>query len=195
MALDNYRDISVSSSEVGTGFQFEFACAHCSRRWKSDFKPYRVGQLSNLIMRFGWIVGFRHGASHHLGSAADMGAAGARNNALEAARAQAAKQFRDCGSCSETVCEDCWSTRDGSCKKCAGQQTAEAGHTNHPSSVARGGSAPAGLACPNCRTALNGGRFCAECGFDMASTHKSCPSCGTMVERQTRFCGDCGHSF
>jgi hypothetical protein len=82
MALGNYRDISVSSAEVGAGFQFEFSCAHCSRRWKSDFKPYRVGQLSSLITRFGWIVGIRHGAGHHLGSAADMRAAGARNDAL-----------------------------------------------------------------------------------------------------------------
>jgi membrane protease subunit (stomatin/prohibitin family) len=50
-------------------------------------------------------------------------------------------------------------------------------------------------ACPNCRTPSSGGRFCGECGFDMASTHKSCPGCGTMVLRQARFCTDCGHSF
>jgi hypothetical protein len=195
MALGNYRDISVSSDEVGTGFQFEFACAHCPRKWKSAFKPYRVGQLSNLMARFGWIVGLRHGVSHNVGSAADMGAAGARDTALEAACVQAARQFSACSHCGDTVCEDCWSTRDGSCKKCAGQQTAAPAHNNRTPGADRGSSASPALACPNCRTALNGGRFCAECGFDMASTHKTCPSCGTMVERQTRFCGDCGHSF
>jgi predicted amidophosphoribosyltransferase len=42
---------------------------------------------------------------------------------------------------------------------------------------------------------MGGGRFCAECGFDMASTHKSCPGCGTMCARAARFCPDCGHGF
>ena len=195
MALGNYRDISTSGADVGAGFQFEFSCAHCSHRWKSDFKPYRVGQLSSLITRFGWIVGIRHGASHHLGSAADMRASGARNDALEAASKVAAKHFSHCGQCDESVCTDCWSARDGSCKKCAGQHSGQAASDGRAAVADRGRGGSAGAACPNCRTALNGGRFCAECGFDMASTHKTCPSCGTMVERQTRFCGDCGHSF
>ena len=195
MALDNYRELSVSSSEVGTGFQFEFHCAQCSRKWKSAFKPYRRGQLSNLMARFGWMVGIGHGASHHLGNASDMGLHGARESALGAAREQAARMFTTCNACSDTVCEDCWSARDSSCKKCAGQHTAEAGRNERNAGAAAGRGASAAMACPNCRTALNGGRFCAECGFDMASTHKTCPSCGTMVERQTRFCGDCGHSF
>lgn len=194
MALDNYRDLSVSSSEVGAGFQFEFACAHCARKWKSAFKPYRVGQLSAFLNRFGWIVGAKHGASHQVGNAADVGQQGARESALAAAREQATKLYATCGECRETVCADCWSARDGRCNKCLGQQAAEARHGSGQSS-ARAGAASSAMACPNCRTAMSGGRFCAECGFDMASTHKSCPSCGTMVERQTRFCGDCGHSF
>jgi membrane protease subunit (stomatin/prohibitin family) len=53
----------------------------------------------------------------------------------------------------------------------------------------------AGLSCPNCRSAHGGGRFCAECGFDLASTHKSCPDCGAMATRQARYCNDCGHGF
>jgi len=196
MALDNYRELSVSSSEVGTGFQFEFACARCSRKWKSAFKPYRVGQLSTLMSRFGWMVGIQHGASHHVGNAADMGLHGAREKALGAAREQAARIYTTCGRCAESVCEDCWSASEGCCSKCAGQPAAQADRQDSvaPGAV-RGQGASAAMACPNCRTALNGGRFCAECGFDMASTHKTCPSCGTMVQRQTRFCGDCGHSF
>lgn len=194
MALDNYRDLSVSSSEVGAGFQFEFACAQCSRKWKSAFKPYRIGQLSALLNRFGWIVGAKHGASHQVGNAADVGLQGARESALAAAREQAAKLYATCGECRETVCADCWSERDGRCNKCVGQHAAEARHVSGQSG-ARASTASSAMACPNCRTAMSGGRFCAECGFDMASTHKSCPSCGTMVERQTRFCGDCGHSF
>ena len=38
-------------------------------------------------------------------------------------------------------------------------------------------------------------RACHECGFDMASTHKSCPACGATMARQARFCTDCGHAF
>ena len=52
-----------------------------------------------------------------------------------------------------------------------------------------------GMYCPNCQTASQGGRFCHECGFDMASTHKSCPGCGATMPRQARFCTDCGHGF
>lgn len=193
MALDNYRELSVSSSEVGTGFQFEFACAHCTRRWKSAFKPYRAGQISNLMARFGWIVGIGHGASHHVGNAADMGLHGARESALGAAREQAARIFTTCGRCGDTVCDDCWSARDGCCTKCAGQPAAAAAQPDRAPGAVR--SAAPATSCPNCRAAHHGGRFCAECGFDMASTHKTCPSCGTMVERQTRYCGDCGHSF
>ena len=56
-------------------------------------------------------------------------------------------------------------------------------------------TAAATLACPNCQTPSQGGRFCHECGFDMASTHKSCPACGVTMMRQARFCTDCGHAF
>ena len=49
--------------------------------------------------------------------------------------------------------------------------------------------------CPNCQTPSQGGRFCHECGFDMASTHKSCPGCGSVMPRAARFCTDCGHGF
>ena len=55
--------------------------------------------------------------------------------------------------------------------------------------------AAVGPVCPNCQVLSEGGRFCHECGFDMASTHKSCPGCGTTVSRQARFCPDCGHGF
>jgi hypothetical protein len=53
----------------------------------------------------------------------------------------------------------------------------------------------AAVVCPNCQTPSQGGRFCHECGFDMASTHKSCPACGATMMRQARFCTDCGHGF
>jgi hypothetical protein len=82
---------------------------------------------------------------------------------------------------------NCYDESRQVCVKCEKQ-------TGAFSSAEQGASASA-MACPNCQTPSQGGRFCHECGFDMASTHKSCPSCGVTMPRQARFCTDCGHGF
>jgi hypothetical protein len=132
---------------------------------------------------------------------ATFGEQGARNSALEDALALAEQRYTECPACHKTVDEECWNARAGLCQLCAtnsGERPRVTAGREHGESSERAdvaASSGAGLKCPNCSSPIGGGRFCAECGFDMASTHKTCPGCGTLCMRSTRFCGDCGHAF
>lgn len=189
MALENYRDISAGGSDVNAGFQFEFYCSNCARKWKTPFKPYRMGQITGFLGRFAFLFGNAAQAGRITGSAADYGSRNAKSDALKEAMPQAERMFSNCHVCENGYCEECLDASDtcaGCVQKASRDQLANGG----------GGSAQASAhACPNCGTGSSGGRFCAECGFDMASTHKSCPGCGALTERAARFCGDCGHGF
>ncbi|MDY0745968.1 zinc ribbon domain-containing protein [Paucibacter sp. R3-3] len=191
MALENYRDLSSGSSDLNAGFQFEFYCCGCTRKWKTPFKPYRKGQLTGFLTRFGFLFSSASQASRMTSGMADYGMRDAKAQALEEAMPQAARMFTNCVSCGQGFCEDCLDGSD-TCEKCLQQPR---GHGHHHAGSASGAAQAGGQACPNCGTAGSGGRFCSECGFDMASTHKSCPGCGAMAERGARFCGDCGHGF
>lgn len=194
MALDNYRDLSTSGNDINAGFQFEFACNVCQRKWKSPFKPYRFGQITGLLTRFSFLVSDFKTAGRTSGNLADMGTRGAKGKALAEARAQAERLYTECPKCHQGVCEDCYVQDKNACTACLDKAAGDARvaarqaeyETHERTSVA---------SCPNCRTAHAGGRFCAECGFDMASTHKSCPACSATLPRQARFCTDCGHGF
>ena len=185
MGLENYRDLSAAGSDINAGFQFEFSCTNCSRKWKSPFKPYRMGQISGFFGRFAFLISDGAKAGRFASGAADYGARNAKAAALQEAMVSAEKIFSSCGTCKKGFCEDCLDNRN-QCEGCRKEgDLAHGGNSSQPSAHA----------CPNCGTGSNGGRFCAECGFDMASTHKSCPGCGTLTERAARFCGDCGHGF
>lgn len=187
MALDNFRDLSNLGSDIHAGFQFEFQCGNCPRTWKSPFKPYRMGQFTGLLMRVSRIVrgaGLAGRASYGISNA---GVRGAHEEALREAQQRAQTLFTSCAACGKAVCADCFNTREGVCQPCLG--------TARQQSTAAAEPCGAALRCPNCNADHGGGRFCAECGFDMASTHKSCPGCGALCLRQARFCPDCGHGF
>ena len=184
MALDNYRDMSTGSAAMDAGFQFEFYCTHCSNKWQSPFKPYRMGQVTGFLSRFSFLLGGMNNAVRASSGVSDYSSRGAREEALAEAQAQAQLRYTQCSACDNAVCHNCFDTSKNMCVPCAQSK-------NSASQSAVAG----GHACPNCSTPGNGGRFCAECGFDMASTHKSCPGCGALAERQSRFCVDCGHSF
>lgn len=194
MELENYRDLSQGGSDVGAGFQFEFYCTQCSRgKWKSAFRPYRMGQFTGLLMRFAFLFSSARTVGRTTGNFADMGSRGARDKALADATEHAQTLYVVCDSCDKAVCKDCFDGQKRLCNGCLKREREE-------SAAAAGRDAgqamsPATGACPNCQLPMSGGRFCAECGFDMASTHKSCPSCGVMLLRQARFCIDCGHGF
>ncbi len=196
-ALENYRDISAGGTDVNAGFQFEFYCTNCSRKWKTPFKPYRIGQISGFLGRFAFLFGGggpAQQAGRFTGTAADYSARNAKQAALDEAMPQAMRLYTNCSVCNSGVCEDCINAQDV-CKPCVQKgkdpHGAQSGAADHGGGAQQAG----GHACPNCGTPGNGGRFCPECGFDMASTHKSCPGCGAMADRSARFCGDCGHGF
>jgi rubrerythrin len=197
-ALTNYRDISTNPGEVGAGFQFEFICESCGDTWKSQFKPYRAGQAAGLFRRFGYIFNefakisavsdiiFKVGRAS--GTTVEATGDKPRAQALEEAMAIARQRYDQCSSCHTWVCANCYDESRQVCVKCDRSGGAGGGS-------GQGAASASAMACPNCQTPSQGGRFCHECGFDMASTHKSCPSCGTTLPRQARFCTDCGHGF
>jgi ribosomal protein L32 len=193
MALDNYRDLSSSSNDVSAGFQFEFACSNCSRKWKSPFKPYRMGQITGLLTRFTFLFSGIRDAGRASGNFADIGSRGAKQKALDEAMQRAETLYTNCSSCRQAFCGDCFSSRDDSCLPCLQKDSNQAQRAGQQ--AAEQAASASAHACPNCGTGNPGGRFCAECGFDMASTHKACPACGQMALRQARFCTDCGHGF
>jgi hypothetical protein len=193
MALENYRDISVGGSDVGSGFQFEFSCESCGRRWKSPFKPYRMGQITGLLTRFAFLFTDFRNAGRATGNFADMGSGGAKDKALEEALERARTMYTECGGCRHAVCHDCWDERQNSCVDCV--TAAREGAANAQRQQAEAQAAAAAVTCPSCQCLTASGRFCSQCGYDMASAYKSCPTCGSMVARNARFCGDCGHGF
>ena len=198
MALTNIRDLSTPLGDIGAGFQFEFFCESCGDTWKTPFKPYRSGQAAGIFRRFGSLVNefYKIGAVTDMvyklgrvsGTSVEVAGGKGKASALEEAQAMAAQRYHRCGSCHGQVCANCFDESSGLCNKC---QAAEHGGGGQGGMAASASS----TACPNCQTASQGGRFCHECGFDMASTHKSCPSCGVTMNRQARFCTDCGHGF
>ncbi|MBV8605550.1 MAG: zinc ribbon domain-containing protein [Pelomonas sp.] len=186
MSLDNYRDLSSGGSDVNAGFQFEFFCTNCDRKWKSPFQPYRRGQFSALLARFYFMFNGGAQASRVSTNLSDMGSRGAKEDALNEAQARAQTMYVECPHCHQGVCTDCFDERQGACPACLAKEQQQ-------NQVRQAEAAAA--TCPNCHAPHAGGRFCGECGFDMASTHKSCPGCGAMALRGARFCTDCGHSF
>jgi len=193
MPLENYSDLSQSGSGSGAGFQFQFHCTHCDRKWKSPFKPYRMGQISGLLTRFSYLLSSARTAGRATENFADMGSRGAKESALAEAMEHAETLYTQCPECRKAVCANCFDPRTRQCLSCKARENEDSRRAEeNETENARQSSASA---CPNCRTPASGGRFCAECGYDMASTHKSCPGCGTMALRASRFCTDCGHSF
>ncbi len=197
-ALTNYRDISTNMGDVGAGFQFEFTCESCGDVWKTPFKPYRAGQAAGLFRRFGYIfnefakisavsdIVFKVGRAS--GTTIETTGSKPRAAALEEAMQVARQRYEQCTSCHTWVCANCFNESSAMCVKCDIKATGS-------SRDADSNSASAANACPNCQTPSQGGRFCHECGFDMASTYKSCPGCGVTLARAARFCTDCGHGF
>lgn len=202
MALTNYRDLSIVGTDSRAGFQFEFSCSRCSSTWKSPLKPYRRGRIAALMYSFAFYVRDHGGMSRASSTLSGMGAEKAKASALAEAQELAEERFAVCPSCHKTVCESCWDSGAGRCEDCLnpsgrGGRRAESSRDDGggESRVAGGGGATVAQRCPNCGAEHMGGRFCAECGFDLAATHKGCPNCGATCPRSARFCTDCGHGF
>ena len=191
MPMKNYRDVSPAANDLRAGFQFEFFCEQCQETWRSPFKPFRVGQATAWFQRFATI--FYNLTATKISRATDtfydanLVASKAKAEALVEAEALASQRYQRCKTCHRYVCADDWGHSGRECASCEGKAGGGAGEY--------GAEQGAGPVCPNCQTPSQGGRFCHECGFDMASTHKSCPGRGATMARQARFCTDCGHGF
>lgn len=188
--MQNFQDRSTSTTDTSAGFQFEFRCEQCGKAWSSPFTPYRTGQASGLLALLARYVGISAKVGNASSGIANLRSTGAHDKALAAAKALAAQRFRECPECRKTVDAECWDAAEGRCIGCAGSAA-----RGQPSGDGEAGSGASAHRCPNCQSATDGGRFCAECGYDMATTHKSCPGCGALHKRQARFCTDCGHAF
>ena len=194
--MKNYRDLSNTASDVGAGFQFEFYCQCCDFTWRSAFKPHRMGQLTGWLNRLTFLMTDLNKAGKATSAMSMAGGREAHEEAFEAAQAQAQRYFNQCSECRNQACDECWDDERQLCKTCITKQM----RPGAGSGASYGGGYDEGqsggaLACPNCQTPSSGGRFCHECGFDMASTQKSCPGCGSVMPRAARFCTDCGHGF
>lgn len=189
--MKNYRDLSIYGTDVSAGFQFEFYCNCCNNfTWRSSFKPHRMGQLTGWLSRFAFVFTGIQKAGRFTGAMSSGGERAAYDKAFEEAQAQARRMFTHCPECKTWACENCWNDDRGLCSNCIeSQDQRRGGHGGYEASQ------DAGPVCPNCQVPSTGGRFCHECGFDMASTHKGCPACGSVMPRAARFCTDCGHGF
>lgn len=192
--MKNYRDLSKTGSDVSAGFQFEFYCQHCDFTWTSPFKPHRLGQLTGWITRLTFLMTDLNKAGKATGALSDSGSRAAHEENLLASQGQARRYFNACTGCKTQACEECWDDGHSLCKTCVGAQRAPQGAGGYGGQADQGGY-DAAPRCANCQVPSTGGRFCHECGFDMASTHKGCPGCGSVMPRAARFCTDCGHGF
>ena len=187
--MKNYRDLSVNGG-LSPGFQYEFFCQGCDKTWTSPFKPHRMGQLSGWLSSFVFMFGNLRNAGRATGTFASASSRQAAGEALAAAQEQARRLFTACQQCKKQYCDDCLDGH-GVCKSCQAKAADEARQASRNSPSGGDGQ----MRCPNCQCPSSGGRFCPECGFDMASTHKGCPACGSVMPRAARFCTDCGHGF
>ncbi len=195
MAMTNYRDLSSVRGEA-PGFQFEFYCEVSGETWKSPFRPYRRGQIFGMVSKLTYWFNELHSASRVTEHFSSSGEARAKQAALLEAQQLAAQRFTQCEKCGKWIINSQLDDRTGRCGPCSGKRAGGgnafgSAYADDSADEAQGGA----VLCPNCQTPSQGGRFCHECGFDMASTFKSCPGCGTTLPRQARFCTDCGHGF
>lgn len=194
MAMTNYRDLSQVRGD-SPGFQFEFFCELSGETWKSPFRPYRRGQLFGVVAKLTYWFNQLHSASRVTEHLASSGSEKAKQAALAEAQELALRRFTQCEKCGKWVINTQIDERTGRCNGCAGRGRPANGFGSAYADDSGDDAQGAAVLCPNCQTPSQGGRFCHECGFDMASIYKSCPGCGTTLPRQARFCTDCGHGF
>jgi hypothetical protein len=89
-----------------------------------------------------------------------------RDAALEEARKEAEKYFRNCAICKRWVCPKDWNESYNCCMEDSQQSI-----------------------CMSCHQLAGSGKFCTNCG---AKLETICGSCGTKYNAGTKFCGQCG---
>jgi hypothetical protein len=198
----NYTDRSND-----TGFQFEFYCDKCGNGHMSRFQPSKIGVMAKLLRAFGWIFGNYWSWGYAGDSVKDVFRGKGRDTAYEKAIDEAKQHFRCCTRCGHWVCpERCWNGKAGVCTACAPDLRGEAVAIQNQVAreqllvKARQADQTAGIemsheqavpACPHCGAAVNGGKFCQQCGQTLTAK-PCCPKCHAPMEPGSRFCADCG---
>lgn len=206
---NNYRDLC-DSFGTGAGFQFEFYCQECSDLWRSRFQPYQAGRASGWLSQAGSLAGglFNNlGIDRAVDGFAEQGWGRAKDAALQEAVAEARAHFHRCASCNHHVCDNCWNASAGQCTNCMPDLAAHTERSRHSGRLdavrERAYEAGQMLAgsddvttavqseCPQCRAQTRGGRFCPECGHQLA-TPPVCRACSAPLPETGRFCPGCG---
>lgn len=204
--VSNYKDESTDN-----GFQFEFYCDRCESGFRTRFKSWAIGTISNaaetLGDMFGGVFGTARTGMEHVRSAAWEKA---HDNAFENAINEIKPEFIQCPRCQKWVCRSgCWNNKKGLCKECAPDLGVEMAAAQASKSVEEVW-AHAAMAeedkklatenwregiratCPKCEAPLeSNSKFCPSCGAPLKEKN-CCSGCGAKLTTNAKFCPECG---
>ncbi|NMC77760.1 MAG: zinc ribbon domain-containing protein [Chloroflexi bacterium] len=188
----NYSDLSTSQ-----GFQFEFNCDRCGNGFRTKFKPFTLGTVSDALNTAGNLFGGIFGQAADVGDQVRSSAwERASDQAFQEAIRELRPEFVQCPRCSNWVCrKSCWNQKRGLCKDCAPDLGVEMSAAQASRSVeeiwahAAMAEEDKKLAKENWRETIRAS--CPECGAPLATNAKFCPECGAEL-KATTFCAECG---
>lgn len=197
--IEDYNDLSNER-----GFQFEFHCALCDNKFKSEFvksRSYSSSKTAETLGNAASLVGnFLGGKLGQLGHAIDAGTDFINGNkdgsdydkekekAFIKAEKEAETNLFHCSNCERWVCEDCYVEAFGLCRECMEEKL----ERDREEAEREKEEIAAANICPKCgKSNPEGMRFCGYCGANISGV-KECPHCGTENPIEMKFCGNCG---
>jgi membrane protease subunit (stomatin/prohibitin family) len=194
------------------GFQFEFFCDRCGSGFRTRFKTWKLGAISNVAESVGDIFGGFLGRATDVGDKVKSAAwEKAHDSAYEEAVTEIKPKFSQCPRCSKWVCKtSCWNNKKGLCKECAPDLGVEMAAAQSSRSVeeiwahASMSEEDKKLAtenwreniratCPECNKPLElNAKFCPECGAKLKD-YLFCSKCGEKITANSKFCPNCGN--
>lgn len=204
----NYSDLSTDR-----GFQFEFFCDRCGTGYRTPFRAFALGTVSEVMDAASGLLG---GILSRAADLSERARSATWERAHDEAFARAVKEMRprfvQCPRCLAWVCrERCWNEDRGLCKECApdlGVEMAAAQAERTVAAVHEHAEAEREVeeelkrketwkgrlraTCPQCGAALPGKvKFCPECGAPIAKA-RHCAECGAELPARAKFCPECG---
>jgi len=203
---NNFEDLSTD-----TGFQFEFKCEKCGSGYRSSFDGSAIGKAAGLLDAASGIFG---GVFDKASDVSDRVKSAKWEQQHDEAFTKAAKEiepsFVQCPRCNNWVCrERCWNEDKGLCKGCAPDLGVEMAAAQASKSVeevwahaamaeedkklgAENWRAGVVASCPKCEKPLEkNAKFCPECGAKIHSDN-ICSGCGAKMDEDAKFCPECG---
>lgn len=206
----NYEDRCTNK-----GFQFEFFCDRCHGGYRTQFKTFAAGTVSEILGAASGILG------GFLGKAAEISEEvrsstwkKARDAAFSDAVAEFKPDFIQCPKCLAWVCKkSCWNQKHGLCKNCAPDLGVEMSAAQASKTIEKVWENAAvsdedakkiskehwkdtiQATCPNCgKPTTENIKFCPECGAKLKTDDK-CAACGSKLMPNAKFCPDCGEKI